>query len=109
MRRSSRSLLGALLVLLSASGASGQTAKTVRVVLPRQADAQLTAQARRTWRWRILLLRARIDAQLYLNRGAMQGRILHDAAGELTRIYHAEHAGPSVKPPEVDPTEPAAS
>ena len=37
--------------------------------LMEQADARLTAQARRAWRWRILLLRARIDAQLYVNRG----------------------------------------
>jgi hypothetical protein len=74
--------------------------------LMEQADARLTAQARRAWRWRILLLRARIDAQLYLNHGAMQGRILHDACHELTRIYHADSAEPSVKPPKIDPTEP---
>jgi hypothetical protein len=71
-----------------------------------QADARLTRQARQAWRWRILLLRARIDAQLYLNRGAMQGRVLHDAFQELTRIYHARNAEAAVKPPQVDPTEP---
>jgi hypothetical protein len=71
-----------------------------------QADARLTPQARQAWRWRLLLLRARIDAQLYLNRGRMQGRVLHDAVEELTRIYHAENAEPAVKPPKVDPTEP---
>jgi hypothetical protein len=74
--------------------------------LMEQADVRLTSQARQAWRWRILLLRARIDAQLYLNRGAMQGRVLHDAFQELTRIYHAQNAEPAVKPPQVDPTEP---
>jgi len=74
--------------------------------LMEQADSRLTGQARQAWRWRILLLRARIDAQLYLNRGAMQGRVLHDAFQELTRIYHAQNAEPAVKPPKVDPTEP---
>jgi hypothetical protein len=69
-----------------------------------QADTRLSAQARRAWRWRILLLRARIDAQLYLNRGAMQGHLLHDAFEELTRIYHAENAEAAVKPPRADPT-----
>ncbi|MCX7425135.1 MAG: LamG domain-containing protein [Planctomycetia bacterium] len=74
--------------------------------LMEQADARLTGQARQAWRWRILLLRARIDAQLYLTRGARQGRVLHDAFQELTRIYHAQNAEPAVKPPQVDPTEP---
>jgi len=74
-----------------------------------QADARLTAQARQSWRWRILLLRARIDGQLYLNRGARQGRVLHEALEELTRIYHAQNAEPAVKPPQVDPTEPAVA
>ena len=71
-----------------------------------QADTRLTPRARQAWRWRILLLRARIDAQLYLNRGARQGRVLHDAFEELTRIYHAQNAEPAVKPPPADPTEP---
>ena len=71
-----------------------------------QADARLTPRARQAWRWRILFLRAQVDAQLYLNRGVMQGRVLHDAFQELTRIYHAQNAEPAVKPPQVDLTEP---
>ena len=71
-----------------------------------QADTRLTPQARQAWRWRILFLRAQVDAQLYLSRGVMQGRVLHDAFQELTRIYHAQNAEPAVKPPQVDPTEP---
>jgi len=74
-----------------------------------QADARMTQKARQAWRWRILLLRSRIDAQLYLTRGVRQGRVLHDAFAELTRIYHAEGAEPVVKPPQVDPTEPLVS
>ena len=71
-----------------------------------QADARLTPRARQAWRWRILYLRAQVDAQLYLNRGVMQGRVLHDAFEELTRIYHAHNAEPAVKPPLVDPADP---
>lgn len=70
-----------------------------------QADARLTAQVRQAWRWRILFLRAQVDAQLYLNRGRMQGRVLHAAFQELTGIYHAQGAEPAVKPPQVDLTE----
>ena len=77
--------------------------------LMEQADSRLTPQARRSWRWRILYLRAQVDAQLWLNRGVMQGRVLNDAFQELTRIYHAENAEPCVKPPLVDPTEPPAT
>ena len=36
----------------------------------------------------------------------MQGRVLHDAFQELTRIYYAQNAEPAVKPPQVDPTDP---
>ena len=39
MKRSTQSSFGALLLLLSASWAFARTAKTVRVVLPQQADA----------------------------------------------------------------------
>jgi len=77
--------------------------------LMERADARLTAESRQAWRWRILLLRARIDAQLCLTGGTLRGRVLHDACQELTGIYHAEHAEPYVKPPQVDPTEPPAT
>lgn len=70
-----------------------------------QADARLSSEARRAWRWRILLLRARINAQLYLNGGVARGRVLHDACEEITAIYHAQHADGYVKPPQIDPTE----
>jgi hypothetical protein len=71
-----------------------------------QADGRLSSAARRAWRWRILLLRARINAQLYLNGGVARGRVLHEACEELTAIYHAQHADGYVKPPHIDPTEP---
>ncbi len=72
-----------------------------------EADALLTPPARQGWRWRILWLRAQVDAQLYLRRGVMQGQVLHDAFAELTRIYYAANAEPAVRPPQVDPTEPS--
>jgi hypothetical protein len=71
-----------------------------------QADGRLSSAARRAWRWRILLLRARINAQLYLNGGMARGRVLHEACEELTAICHAQHADGYVKPPYIDPTEP---
>jgi hypothetical protein len=67
------------------------------------ADARLPEPARRGWRWRILLLRAVIDAEL----AARDGRPGPECAAafrELTRIYHAEHAEGAVHPPTVPET-----
>ena len=89
------------------SGKTGPWSLEARDLME-QADARLTPQGAQSWRWRILFLRAQVDSQLFLSRGAMQGRVLHDAFQELTCIYHAQHAEPAVKPPQVDPTEPPA-
>ncbi|MCU0960822.1 MAG: hypothetical protein MUF48_12020 [Pirellulaceae bacterium] len=86
-------------------GNVGPEALEARDLLER-ADLQLTPAARQAWRWRILYLRAQIDAQLHLNRGVLQGRVLHESFQELTRIYHAQNAEPQVRPPAADPTEP---
>ena len=56
-----------------------------------QADAQLTAQAKTAWRWRIFYLRALIDKELFERQGKKEGAALKEAFAELTRIYHAEH------------------
>lgn len=64
-----------------------------------EAEQELSVQARASWRWRILLLRAVIDAELYRNGGKLEGPVLRDAFNELTRIYHAENAMPMVHPP----------
>ena len=65
------------------------------------ADGRLTPQARRAWRWRVLLLRATIDNELALNGGVMAGPVLCAAFAELTTIYHAQNASGAVKPPKV--------
>ena len=52
------------------------------------------------------LLASSSGCELYLSRGAMQGRVLQDAFRELTDVYHAQNAEPAVKPPQVDPTDP---
>jgi len=68
--------------------------------LVREAEEQMTAQARRSWRWRIFALRALIDKELFERKGKLEGEVLKKAFEELTRIYHAENAGPMpLKPP----------
>jgi hypothetical protein len=70
--------------------------------LVQKAEARLTPQARSAWRWRILALRARIDAELAQRQGKMEGPVLKAAFEELTRLYHAENAhSMPVKPPQV--------
>jgi hypothetical protein len=63
-----------------------------------KADARLSRQARASWRWRILLLRALLDREHYAQAGQRT-----DAAAaalrELTVLYHAQKAEPSVRPP----------
>jgi hypothetical protein len=66
--------------------------------LLRQADGQLTPQARGAWRWRILYLRGLIDAELTRNNFAVSA-VCQDAFDELRRIYYADHADEWVSPP----------
>lgn len=61
-------------------------------------DGLLTPQARTAWRWRILFLRALLDAELKVNGGKPNARC-HEAFAELIRMYHAENANPAVRPP----------
>jgi hypothetical protein len=68
----------------------------------REAEARLTPQARRGWRWRILFLRALIDKELLARHGRLEGAELKAAFDELTRIYHAENAhSMPIRPPQV--------
>ncbi len=53
---------------------------------------------RKAWRWRVLYLRALIDAELAANEFRITGRC-EDAFEELVGIYHAEQAAFSVSPP----------
>jgi hypothetical protein len=60
--------------------------------LVEKAEAKLTPQARKAWRWRILYLRALIDREMLHTKGQLQGETLKRAFNELTTIYHAEEA-----------------
>jgi hypothetical protein len=62
------------------------------------ADRKLSTYARNSWRWRILLLRAIIDKELVAHNGLLTAEC-EQATRELDRIYHAEGAPPTVKPP----------
>jgi hypothetical protein len=78
-----------------------RTAEALQMM--READAKLTPQVRRSWRWRILFLRALIDDELSRN-GPRLTPTLHDAFSELVRIYHAEHVHTiRVAPPALQP------
>jgi hypothetical protein len=66
--------------------------------LVQRADGQMTPQARAAWRWRVLYLRALIDAELVHHDGAISGPC-EEAMYELTDIYHAQGAAYAVAPP----------
>jgi len=61
-------------------------------------DARLPLHIRSGWRWRIMLLRALIDDELFRNRG-VPTPTLEPWFKELVRIYHAQHADYVVHPP----------
>lgn len=65
-----------------------------------QAERKLSIQTLRSWRWRILYLRALIDQEMYKRGGKLEGEVLKAAFNELTEIYHAQNAhSMPVKPP----------
>lgn len=61
-------------------------------------DSKLNLKTKSSWRWRILLLRAMFDHELRLSKGIPNEKVL---AGfrELSEIYSAQNAEPSVRPP----------
>jgi hypothetical protein len=61
-------------------------------------DRQLPAAVRRSWRWRLLVLRAQIDAELKRTRGEWSDALV-PLMEELRALYHAEHAEGAVCPP----------
>ena len=63
-----------------------------------EVNARLTPQARTSWRWRQLYLRALLDSELKTNGGSPNARC-NAAFAELIQIYHAENANPHVRPP----------
>ncbi len=64
----------------------------------RRLEAGLTAQARTSWRWRLVFLRALLDAELKAN-GGVPNEACRKAFAELVDIYHAANADPVVRPP----------
>ncbi len=64
-------------------------------------DMKLPETVRNSWRWRILCLRGRIDAEL-LHNGFETNNSLEEAYGQLTDIYHAANADYWVAPPTLE-------
>ena len=61
-------------------------------------DGRLTPAARKSWRWRILLLRAMLDRDL-LTTGGVPTPDCEEAYEELNSIYHGKRAEMAVAPP----------
>ena len=68
--------------------------------LMQQADGELSGQARNSWRWRILYLRAVIDSELAGNDFKVSPRC-EKASEELSKIYYAQKAPFSEAPPTI--------
>ena len=65
------------------------------------ADKKLSADGKKSWRWRILLLKSLIDKELVASQGLLTAAC-EEATKELESIYHAQGAYPAVKPPYVE-------
>jgi hypothetical protein len=75
-----------------------ESAVTAARLLAR-ADRRLTPQARGSWRWRLLRIRAAIDQELYRNaRGQGRSDVLQRAYEELVTISHAQDAWSMLRP-----------
>jgi hypothetical protein len=66
--------------------------------LMEKADRRLPPGIRKSWRWRLLLLRAQIDREILRHHGKLAGPALARSFDELTAIYHAQNAAPSMRP-----------
>ncbi len=64
----------------------------------KRVDSRLPPQVRCSWRWRLLYLRALLDAELKANGGIPNDRC-REAFAELISIYHAQNANPAIRPP----------
>lgn len=71
------------------------TAEALRLLV--QAEQQLSPRGRRSWRWRILYLRALVDDELVRNDFRVSARC-EQALQELTNIYYAQNAIMAVSP-----------
>jgi len=76
----------------------GESAVEADELLAR-ADARLALQARDSWRWRLLRIRAAIDHELYRNqRGEGREEVFRKSYEELVTILHAENARSMLRP-----------
>ena len=84
-------------------GAQPGPSAGVAAALLEQVDAALAINpaVAASWRWRLLLLRSRIDLQLFADGGKVDcgNAALVAAFAELSRIYFAKDAYPAVRPP----------
>lgn len=64
-----------------------------------RADALLSESAKKSWRWRILYLRALLDSRLYATEGFWGDEVCESAFEELTAIFHAQNAEYKCAPP----------
>ncbi|MHB1462412.1 MAG: glycoside hydrolase family 2 protein [Armatimonadota bacterium] len=64
----------------------------------KKVDSRLSPEARKSWRWRVIFLRALTDAELKAN-GGKPNAACERAFEELTLIYHAQGAIVDLKPP----------
>jgi hypothetical protein len=65
----------------------------------KQTDVQLPDWARKSWRWRILYIRAMLDAELKMNGGSPNQQCIKGFK-ELMSIYHTtDKSNPVIKPP----------
>jgi hypothetical protein len=64
-------------------------------------DAGMPEKLRVSWRWRQLLLRARLDAQLFIEHGKVNcsNALMVAAFKELALMYYASQAEGRVRPP----------
>lgn len=69
-----------------------------------QAEVQLSPRARRSWRWRMLYLRALIDSEL-ASHGFQVSKRCEEAFRELVNIDHAQSAYYVVSPPTAESLE----
>ena len=62
-------------------------------------DATLPEWTKKSWRWRILFIRAMLDAELKMN-GGSPNQTCMDGFRELMKIYHVtEYTDPAIRPP----------
>lgn len=66
--------------------------------LLKETDSLLPEWGRKAWRWRIVFLRALLDAELKKNE-EKPNALCEEAFDELTVLYHAQHAETTVSPP----------